>query len=311
MSEKFTNDQLIKNVVEDYLKEKRAARRWSFVRWSIVFLTVFIVGFGIFNNPSTNVNMGAALEKHTAMISLTGSIQVDGDVDAFKVNQILKKVFDQPQATGVILRLNSPGGSPVQSAMIYDEIIRLRQLKPEKKIIAVVEDIAASGGYFIASAADEIYVNKSSIVGSIGVLVNGFGFTEALKNLGVERRLLTAGKNKAMLDPFSPKIDQHEKMTQEMLNNIHDHFITAVKDGRGQKLSNNPEIFSGRIYTGEKSLELGLSDGYGSVNFVAKTLFNQPKIIDYSENNSFLERISDRLMSAFFKSMKGSISNPA
>lgn len=303
-SKKFSENELSTSkkedffnlILADYVAERRRARLWSVFKWfSFLLLISFIILTFVFK-PGKNIQMGQILDKHTALISLTGLIQADGDIDAGKVNMILKSAYKEPNSKGIIIRLNSPGGSPVQSALIYDEIMRLKKLKPRKPIIAVVEDVAASGGYFIASAADEIYVNKSSMIGSIGVLMNGFGFTEMLNKIGVERRLMVAGSNKAMLDPFSNKNPEHQEIVQKMLNEVHQHFIDAVKLGRGEKLSKNPVIFSGSIFTGEKSVELGLSDDFGSVAYVAENVIYEPNIIDYGVSDSIFDKLSDSLI---------------
>lgn len=292
---------VLTQVLKNYLVEQRRARMWSFVKWTIVFF--FLVFFLIlsFGQISKLGSVGSDIEPHTALISLTGAIQSDGDVDAHLVNESIRKAFRAPHSVGVILKINSPGGSPVQSALIYDEIVRLREENPDKSLVAVVEDIAASGAYYIASAAEKIYVNQSSIVGSIGVLFNGFGFSDLLKKYGVERRLLTAGENKAMLDPFSELNIKHKDETQKVLNEIHTHFINAVINQRGDILSNDPIVFSGMIFTGAKSIELGLSDELGSVNFVAKNFFKVESIIDYSVPSSLLEKFTEQLKSSFLK----------
>ena len=289
--------QLLKN----YLVEQRRARMWSFVKWIIVFFFLTFLLILSFGQISKLGSVGSDIEPHTALISLTGAIQSDGDVDAHLVNESIRKAFRAPHSVGVILKINSPGGSPVQSALIYDEIVRLREENPDKSLVAVVEDIAASGAYYIASAAEKIYVNQSSIVGSIGVLFNGFGFSDLLKKYGVERRLLTAGENKAMLDPFSELNIKHRDETQKVLNEIHTHFINAVINQRGDILSNDPIVFSGMIFTGAKSIELGLSDELGSVNFVAKNFFKVESIIDYSVPSSLLEKFTEQLKSSFLK----------
>ena len=289
--------QLLKN----YLVEQRRARMWSFVKWIIVFFFLTFLLILSFGQISKLGSVGSDIEPHTALISLTGAIQSDGDVDAHLVNESIRKAFRAPHSVGVILKINSPGGSPVQSALIYDEIVRLREENPDKSLVAVVEDIAASGAYYIASAAEKIYVNQSSIVGSIGVLFNGFGFSDLLKKYGVERRLLTAGENKAMLDPFSELNIKHKDETQKVLNEIHTHFINAVINQRGDILSNDPIVFSGMIFTGAKSIELGLSDELGSVNFVAKNFFKVESIIDYSVPSSLLEKFTEQLKSSFLK----------
>ena len=220
----------------------------------------------------------------------------EGDINALAVNKILKTAFENANSVGLILRINSPGGSPVQSALIYDEIRRLKKNHPEKKVIAVVEDVAASGGYFIASAADKIFVNKSSIVGSIGVVFNGFGFVELLKKIGVERRLLVSGEKKSMLDPFLPKEETEELIIRGMMEDLHRHFIDAVKVGRGSLLIDDPEIFSGRVFTGEESIALGLSDGFGSVSSVADEVFGQPFLIDYHGEENLLDKLTENFI---------------
>ena len=229
------------------------------------------------------------------------------------VNDLASGVYNEPpkitafenvNSVGLILRINSPGGSPVQSALIYDEIRRLKKEHPEKKVIAVVEDVAASGGYFIASAADKIFVNKSSIVGSIGVVFNGFGFVELLKKIGVERRLLVSGEKKSMLDPFLPKEEEEEFIIREMMEDLHRHFIEAVKVGRGSLLIDDPEIFSGRVFTGEESITLGLSDGFGSVSSVADEVFSQPFLIEYHGEENLLDKLTENFISRLIVTLK-------
>ena len=196
---------------------------------------------------------------------------------------------------GVILRINSPGGSPVQAGIVNDEIRRLRAKYPEKHLYAVVEDMCASGGYYVAAAADSIYVNKASIVGSIGVLMDGFGFTGTMDKAGVERRLLTAGENKGFLDPFSPQAPQHKAHAQLLLDDIHRQFIDEVKAGRGKRLKESPDMFSGLMWTGAQSIELGLADGYGSVDTVARDIIKAEKVLDYSVKDNIAERFAKRL----------------
>jgi protease-4 len=195
----------------------------------------------------------------------------------------------------VILRINSPGGSPVQAGMINDEIKRQRKLHPTIPIYAVVEDICASGGYYIAVAADKIYVDKASIVGSIGVLMDGFGFTGIMDKVGVERRLLTSGENKAILDPFSPVNPKHKEFAQKMLDQIHDQFIAVVREGRGSRLKETPEIFSGLFWSGETSIELGLADGYGSTEYVAREVIKQDNIVDFTTHEGFADKFAKRI----------------
>tara|TARA_E500000331_G_scaffold259789_1_gene250655 strand:+ start:305 stop:1282 length:978 start_codon:yes stop_codon:yes gene_type:complete len=292
---------VLSQVLKNYLSERRSARNWSVFKWmviSILFIFLSIMFFGQLSRISSTTSN---LEPHTAMISIAGTIQADGDVDAHLVNESIKNAYNSPNSVGIILRINSPGGSPVQSALIYDEIIRLRKAMPNKLLVAVVEDIAASGAYYIASAAEKIYVNQSSIVGSIGVLFNGFGFSDLLKKYGIERRLLTAGENKAMLDPFSELNLEQKAETQKMLDEIHGHFIKAVSDERGDRLSKDPIVFSGMIFTGAKSIELGLSDELGSVNSVAKSFFEVENIVDYTVPSSLIEKFSEQLKSNLTK----------
>jgi len=217
------------------------------------------------------------------------------EASADRIIPALQDAFKDPKAKGVMIRCNSPGGSPVQSAYVYDEIRRLRLLYPEKKVVAVASDVCASGGYFIIAAAEEIYADKSSIVGSIGVRMQGFGLVELMKKVGVENRELTAGENKAILDPFSPRNPSHEAFIKKQLDNTHQHFIRAVKAGRGDRLGDNPEIFSGLFWTGGDAKDLGLIDGYGSPASVARDIVKAETMINFSPVDDFFERFSKRL----------------
>ena len=207
----------------------------------------------------------------------------------------LQGAFEDKKTKGVILRINSPGGSPVQAGQIYDEIKRLRALHPKIPLYAVVDDICASGGYYVAAGADKIFVDKASIVGSIGVLMDGFGFTDTMEKLGVERRLLTAGENKGFLDPFSPVDPKQEAFAKQMLEEIHGQFIGVVREGRGKRLKETPEMFSGLVWSGEKSIQLGLADGLGTVESVARDVIKAEDIVDYTQQESLAERLAGRL----------------
>jgi protease-4 len=207
----------------------------------------------------------------------------------------LREAFKDKNTVGIILRINSPGGSPVQSGYIYDEIMRLKGLNPDIPLYAVITDICASGGYYIASAADEIYADQASMVGSIGVVMNGFGFTDAMDKLGVERRLMTAGTNKGFLDPFSPLKEEEVSHVKGLLGNIHQQFIDAVKSGRGERLSESPEIFTGLIWTGEQGVQLGLVDALGSSSYVAREVIGNEKIVDFTPRPDYWERFADRI----------------
>ena len=282
-------------------EEQKSRRRWSIFFRTATLLFLFLillasVEFG--KDADTHV-------RHTAMIDLQGVIQPKGESNAENIIAALNSAYEQQHVAGVILRINSPGGSPVQAGMVNDEIRRLRSKHPDKPLYAVVEDMCASGGYFVAVAADRIYVNKASIVGSIGVLMDGFGFTGTMDKLGVERRLLTAGENKGFLDPFSPQAAQHREHAQTMLNDIHKQFIDVVKTGRGSRLKETPEMFSGLMWTGVQSIQLGLADEFGSVDSVARDIIKAEKVLDYSVKDNIAERFAKRLgagaVSGFWK----------
>ena len=233
-------------------------------------------------------------EKHTALAELQGIIESGGNNSADHITAALTSAFKDEHSAGVILRINSPGGSPVQSGIVYDEIKRLRAKYPDKPLHVVVEDLCASGGYYIASSADKIFVDKASLVGSIGVLMDGFGFTGIMEKLGVERRAITAGENKRFLDPFAPLTAAHREYAEKMLAEIHQQFITVVRNGRGKRLKETPDVFSGLIWTGEKSIELGLADAIGSVDSVARDVIKAETIIDYTERENVAERLAKR-----------------
>lgn len=275
------------------LQEQRRARRWGIFFKSLTFIYLFILLF-YWLGWSSQSDMSIS-GKHTALVDLRGVISPDTIGSAENINAGLQHAFKDKKTQGVILRINSPGGSPVQSGYINDEIRRLRAEYPDIPLYAVVEDICASGGYYIASAADKIFVDKASMVGSIGVLMNGFGFTGVMEKLGIERRLLTAGENKAFLDPFSPTNIEQEKYARKMLGEIHRQFIEVVRQGRGQRLKEDPEIFSGIMWTGEKSVELGLADAMGSADYVAREVIKAEHIVDYTTREGFAERFAKRL----------------
>src|SRR5260221_535968 len=236
--------------------------------------------------------------KHTALVDVVGVIDPKGDASADRITESLQNAFKNKNTQGVILRINSPGGSPVQAGIIYDEIRRLRGIYPNVPMYAVVEDICASGGYYIAAAADKIYVDKASIIGSIGVIMDGWGFTGTMEKLGVERRALTSGENKAFLDPFLPVDEKQKRHAQSMLDDIHKQFIDVVRKGRGKRLKESPDIFSGLLWTGAKSVELGLSDGFGSVDFVAREVIKAEEALDYTKKQDFSERFAKRFGAA-------------
>lgn len=274
------------------INEQKTARRWSTLFKSLTFaylLVLILMAFGVIHNGKKT------FEAHTALIDIAGVIEAGGEVSADAVMSSLHDAYDDKATKGIILRINSPGGSPVQAGIINDEIKRLRKLNPNIPVYAVVEDICASGGYYIAAAADKIYVDKASIVGSIGVLMDGYGFTEVMKKVGVERRLMTAGDNKAMLDPFSPVNPKHQELAQNMLNEVHEQFKTVVREGRGKRLNETPEVFSGLFWSGEQSIKLGLADALGSADFVAREVIKQEQIVDFTYQDDFASRIAKRI----------------
>ncbi len=273
------------------LAEQKARRRWGifFKFLGFAYLGIVLV---------TAVEWGATGEQqheHTALVSLQGVIEARGEASGENLVSALTAAFEAPKSMGVILRINSPGGSPVQAGIVNDEIRRLRAKYPDKALYAVVEDVCASGGYYVAVAADKIYVDKASIVGSIGVLMDGFGFTGAMDKLGVERRLLTAGQNKGFMDPFSPPVAVQKEHAQALLDDIHRQFIDVVRAGRGERLKETPEMFSGLMWTGAQSIQLGLADALGSVDSVARDVVKAEKVLDYSVRDNIAERFAKRL----------------
>jgi protease-4 len=284
--------ELLEKLAFASLKEQRARRRWGiFFKLSFLLLIVF----GILMVAGISGKEIETSTSHAALIEIEGVIDSGGNGSAEVINRALNRAFSDDSAVGVILRINSPGGSPVQAGMINDEIKRLRKAHPKKLLHVVVEEMCASGGYYVAAAADKIYVNKASIVGSIGVLMDGYGFTGLMDKVGVERRLLTAGENKGFLDPFSPQSPKHKEYAQVMLNEIHQQFIEVVRAGRGKRLKETPDTFSGLFWSGSKAVEMGLADGFGTVNSVARDEFKSDEIVDYTEH----EGLSDRVLKKF------------
>ncbi len=283
--------KVLEKVALAAVAEQRRTRRWGifFKLLGFAYLTVVLLTFVDWDAMSPEKQ-----QRHTALVELTGVIQAKGDANADDVVSALQAAFDDKGAAGVILRINSPGGSPVQAGIIADEIGRLRTRHADKPLYVVVEDVCASGGYYVAAAADKIFVNKASIIGSIGVLMDGFGFTGSMDKLGIERRLLTAGENKGFLDPFSPQNDRHKLHAQSMLDDIHRQFIEVVRKGRGARLKETPEMFSGLMWTGAKSIELGLADAYGTVDSVARDVIKAEEIRDYTVKPNFAEKFARR-----------------
>jgi protease-4 len=285
--------ETLEKIAQGYLDEQRANRRWRNI-FRIGGLLIALVAFG----AALDLKWGGKppTTRHTAMIELSGEIDADSaTASADTILPALQDAFEDEGSVGVVLRMNSPGGSPVQSAIVNNEIRRLRALHPKKPLYVVVEDMCASGCYYIAAAADRIYVSQGSIVGSIGVLMSSFGFAGLMNKLGIERRLMTAGENKAMMDPFQPQNAKHRAYTQVMLDEIHQQFITAVRSGRGKRLKASPEIFSGLFWTGNTAIKLGLADGLGTVDSVARDVLKAEDVIDYTVR----EGLSDRVLKKF------------
>jgi protease IV len=283
------------------IAEQRAARRWGMVFKSLLMVYLFALLFvgmgwlkhGDYKSPG----------KHTALVDLIGVIASEGAASADIITSGLQAAFKDGNTQGVILRINSPGGSPVQAGYINDEIKRLRSQYPNIPLYVVVEDICASGGYYVAVAADRIYVDKASIVGSIGVVMDGFGFTGTMEKLGVERRAIAAGENKKFLDPFSPVNPAHKEFAEKMLGDIHQQFVTVVRDGRGKRLKEAPEIFSGLVWVGTKSVELGLADALGSVDSVARDVIKAEDIVDFTPRENIAERVARKFGAAMAETL--------
>ena len=282
---------LIEKLATEALKEQRRARLWG-IFWKVLtfaYITVVIV-LAVDWKDGVDSKSG----KHTALVELKGIIGPGTDSSAEKVALALQAAFKDKNTQGVVMRINSPGGSPVQSQSIYDEMKRLRLKYPAIPLYVVVEDLCASGGYYVAAAADRIYVAKGSIVGSIGVRMDNFGVVGLMEKLGVERRLITAGKNKALLDPFLPLEEAHKQIAVDLIGEIHQQFITAVREGRGKRLKETPDMFSGLIWSGAKSVELGLADAFGGLDYVAREVIKAEDVVDYTQKENIAEKFARR-----------------
>lgn len=278
----------------ELLRDRRTERRWR-VFFRLAWLGLALaVAWALF---AKQVHVSAPTAPHTALLEIRGEIAMDTEASADLLVTALRNAFEDPGAQAVVLRINSPGGSPVQSGIVNDEIRRLKALHG-KKVYAVVEEICASGAYYIAVAADEIYVDKASLVGSIGVLMDGFGFTGLMDKLGVERRLLTAGEHKGMLDPFSPQTEKERAFAKAMIDQVHRQFIEVVKAGRGERLKEAPETFSGLFWNGEEAVKMGLADHIGSLDHVAREVVKAADIVDYTPKDNVAERLAKRFGAA-------------
>ena len=296
--------EVLEKIALSALNEQKIARRWNIFFRLLTFTFIFVLLFLGYGAEHTSKGSSG---NHTALIELNGVIGEKDEVNAKDFFESIRRAYESSGTKGIILKINSPGGSPVQAGMINDEIKRQKLLHPKIPVYAVVEDICASGGYYIAVAADEIYVDKASIVGSIGVLMDGFGFIDTMKKVGVERRLMTAGSNKAMLDPFSPVNPKQQAFVQTMLNEVHQQFISVVKEGRGNRLKDSPETFSGLFWNGESAVKLGLADGIGNYDFVAREMIKAEDIVDFTTYESFTDRFARKFGASLGASMNQSI----
>lgn len=287
--------RLLEKTLMAGVQEQRRARRWGIFFKSLTFLYLFVALLVI--SPSLKLDQGETVGSHTALIEVRGTIADQEEASADNIVTGLRTAFEDSNTRAVVLRINSPGGSPVQSGYIYDEIRRLRAEYPDIKVYAVIADLGASGAYYIASAADQIYADKASLVGSIGVTAATFGFVEAMDKLGVERRVYTSGEHKAFLDPFQPEKPQETAFWRDVLNVTHQQFIESVKVGRGDRLQADahPELFSGLVWSGEQALELGLVDGLGNASYVAREIVGESELVDYTVKPSPFDRFAKQL----------------
>ena len=292
MADEGWERRALETLANDIVVEPRRARRWS-IFFRLLTLAVIVVGaLALFGLAGTRGQL--CIDKCTAVVHLEGEIDREGRASAENIIQGLHAAFEHPGTKGVLLRINSPGGSPVQAGQIFAEMRRLRAKYPKIPLHAVIEDMAASGGYYVAAAADRIYVDPASLVGSIGVLIDSFGFVGTLEKLGVERRVLAAGENKTFLDPFLPLKEPQREYAQTMLDDIHQQFIGAVRDGRGPRLKESPDMFSGLVWNGQRAVDLGLADAFGSVDSVARDVIGAEEVVDFTPKEDLGSRLARR-----------------
>jgi protease IV len=302
--------EIIEKLALAAVTEQTRARRWGIFFKSLIFIYLFVI-FGMAIYPDIKQVLGVDSKYHTAVIDVVGVIAEDKDANAASIIEGLRDAVKDKNTKGIILHSNSPGGSPVQSAYVYEEIRNIKKEHPDLPVYAVVSDICASGCYYIASASDKIFVNQSSLIGSIGVLMDGFGFVDGMQKLGVERRLLTAGAHKAMLDPFSPPKEDETKYMQGLLDQVHQQFIGAVKAGRGDRLKETPDMFSGLVWTGEAGVKLGVADGFGNDDYVAKDIIGAEKLVDFTQQGSLIDKMAGKLGASFGQAIGSLIQGPS
>lgn len=297
---------VLEKLALESLAEQKRRRRWGifFKLLAFIYIGALIWMAGDWGESAETLHDGSG---YTALVAVDGVIDAGSEASAERVIAALQSAYEDKAVRGVVVRINSPGGSPVQAGMINDEVYRLRAKRPDLPVVAVVEDMCASGGYYVAVAADKILVDKASLVGSIGVLMDGFGFVGAMDKLGVERRLLSAGANKGFLDPFSPQRDTHMEHARGLLDDIHRQFIEVVRKGRGERLKEAPELFSGLVWTGARSVELGLADGFGTVESVARDVFQAEEVRDFTQKRNFAERFAQRFGAGMTESVAGAL----
>jgi len=298
----------LEQLARDALDERRRARRWGILFKSLGFGLLFAMLFALLVIIGSRERI--CLDKCTALVEVRGELEAGGRASAERVIAGLQAAFGNAGTKGVVVRVNSPGGSPVQAGQIYDEMRRLRGVHPDIPLYVVVDEIAASGGYYVAAAADRIYVDKASVIGSIGVIMEGFGFTGAMEKLGVERRVVAAGENKAFLDPFEPVDPRQREYVQGMLDDVHRQFIAAVKEGRGDRLKEEPGMFTGLVWNGKRAIELGLADGLGSLDYVAREVVKAEEIVDFTPEDNLAERVARRFGAALGGEIRFALRHP-
>ena len=307
MADEHWEHGVIERLATEGLREQKRARRWGIFFKLLTFAFLFatlLLAIGAFSEGAHT-----CLDKCTAVVEMRGELDADSPASAENIMSGLQAAFKNKGTQGVVLRINSPGGSPVQAGEINDEIRRLRAKYPATPIYAVVEEVCASGAYYVAVAADQIYVNKASLIGSIGVIIDGFGFVGAMDKLGIERRALAAGENKTFLDPFSPLSPQQRDYAQTMITEIHQQFIAAVKAGRGARLKESPELFSGLVWNGARGIDLGLADALGSVDYVAREVIKAEDIVDFTVKENLTERLARKFGATLGKSLGAVVSH--
>lgn len=299
---------VIEKIALAAIEEQAKARRWGIIFKSAAFLYLLaLLGIAVF--PEFKKGFDSEGKEHSAVVDVVGMIAEDKGANADSIIKSLRKAFKDENTKGVILHANSPGGSPVQSHYVYEEILKLKKEHPKTPVYAVVGDICASGCYYLASASDKIFVSPASLIGSIGVIMDGFGFVDTMQKFGIERRVLTAGAHKAMLDPFSPRKESETEFMQKLLDQVHQQFIKAVRDGRGDRLKESPDLFSGLVWTGEESLKLGIADAYGNDDSVAKDIIGAEKRVDFTEQESVLNRLAGKLGASFGQAIGSVVQN--